>query len=122
MHLVRDAIVGLGADPTAMTPCADLAGVQGMGLVQSVTDPRTTLAQCLDSILVAELADNDGWKLLIGMAEALGMDELAERFTTALAEEDEHLLLVRRWVAERTEKQLGAKMPPMEFGEPAAHA
>jgi rubrerythrin len=119
MHLVREAIESLGADPTAMTPCADLAGVQGSGLVQSVTDPRTTLTQCLDTLLVAELADNDGWKVLIAMAEALGLDELARRFTDALAEEDQHLAFVRRCVAERLEGQLRAKMPALDFGEPA---
>jgi hypothetical protein len=90
-----------------------------MGLVQAVTDPRTTLTQCLDTLLVAELADSDAWKVAIAMAEALGMAELAERFTICLAEEDQHLALVRRWVAERLEVQLGAKMPPLEFGEPA---
>jgi hypothetical protein len=119
MHVVREAIEALGADPTAMTPMADLRGVQSMGLVQAVTDPRTTLTQCLDTLLVAELADSDAWKVAIAMAEALGMAELAERFTICLAEEDQHLALVRRWVAERLEVQLGAKMPPLEFGEPA---
>jgi hypothetical protein len=53
------------------------------------------------------------------MAEAIGQDEMARRFTDALAEEDQHLGLVRRWVAERLEVQLGAKLPPLEFGEPA---
>jgi rubrerythrin len=119
LHLVKDAIEQLGGDPTAMTPSADVKGVEAMGLVNAVTDPRTTLTQCLDTILTAELSDNDGWKLLIAMAEALGQDDLARRFTDALSEEDVHLQSIRRWVAERVEVQLGAKMPPMEFGEPA---
>lgn len=83
------------------------------------TDPRTTLTQCLDTLLVAELADNDGWKVPIAMAEALGMDELARRFTDALVEEDQHLSMVRRRIAERLEGQLGAKMPALDLGEPA---
>lgn len=120
MHLVRDAIETLGADPTAETPCADLVGVEGSGLVKVLTDPRFTLTQSLDAILVAELADNDGWKVLIAMAEALGQDDLARRFTDALAEEDRHLLQVRQWLGERLEIQLGARMPSTaEFGEPA---
>jgi rubrerythrin len=122
MHLVRETLEELGADPTTVTPGADLTGVQGMGLVQAVTDPRTTLTQCLDAVLVAELADNDGWKVLIAMAEALGQNELAQRFAQALTEEDQHLALVRRWISERLEIQLGAKMPPLEFGEPARPA
>ena len=122
MHLVKEAIEKLGGDPTAVTPCADLKGVEGMGLVQVVTDPRTTLTQCLDTILTAELADNDGWKILIAMAEALGQDELARRFADALAEEDRHLQAVRSWIAERLEIQLGKAMPSADFGEPARPA
>jgi ferritin-like protein len=119
MHLVKEAIQSLGADPTVMTPCADLSGVEGTGLLMVLTDPRFTLTQCLDALLVAELADNDSWKVLIAMAEALGQDELARRFTDALAAEDRHLVSVRTWAAERLEIQLGAKLPAVEFGEPA---
>jgi hypothetical protein len=122
LHLVKEALETMGGDPTAMTPCADLAGVQGMGLVQAVTDPRTTLTQCLDAILTAELADNDGWKLLIALTEASGQEDLARRFADALAEEDVHLQSIRRWVAERLEIQLGAKLPSADFGEPAQPA
>jgi hypothetical protein len=122
MHLVREAIETVGGDPTAMTPCADLAGVQGTGLVQALTDPRTTLTQCLDALLTAELADNDGWKLLIAMAEAIGQQQLAQRFTEALAEEDHHLASVRGWIAERLEIELGKRLPSMDFGEPAQPA
>ena len=36
--IVREALEHLGAEPTAVTPCADhLAGVKGTGLVQVVT-------------------------------------------------------------------------------------
>jgi rubrerythrin len=120
MLLVQEAIQSLGGDPTVQTPCADVMGVASMGILQVMTDPRTTLTQCLDAVLTVELTDNDGWKMLIAMAEGLGQDELAQRFTAALAEEDQHLQAVRRWLAERLEIQLGTKMPAAEFGEPAA--
>jgi hypothetical protein len=122
LHLVREALESAGGDPTAVTPCADAAGVQATGLVQLLTDPRTTLTQCLGALLTAELADNDGWKFLIAMAEAAGMDELAERFTVALAEEDHHLSSVRTWIGERLGIQLGKPLPSIEFGEPAQPA
>jgi hypothetical protein len=118
-HLCRDAMEQMGGDPTAVTPCADVMGVASMGLLQVVTDPRVTLTQALDALLTAELTDNDGWKILISMAEALAHDDLALRFSEALAAEDRHLLQVRTWIAERLELQLGAKMPAIDFGEPA---
>jgi hypothetical protein len=119
MHLVKEAVEALGGDPTAVTPAADVAAVSSMGIAQVLTDPRTTLTQCLDALLSAELADNDGWKILIAMAEAAGQDELAERFTGALAEEDHHLDSIRLWIAERLGIQLGKRLPSTEFGEPA---
>lgn len=119
MLVVTEAIEKLGGDPTAMTPCANLVGVQGSGLLQSVTDPRSTLTQCLDTLLAAELIDNDGWKLLIALAEGMDQADLAKRFTECLVEEDEHLVKVRAWVSERLEIQAGTELPPAEFGEPA---
>ncbi len=118
--LCKEAMEQMGGDPTAVTPCADVAGVASEGIVKVVTDPRTTLTQCLDALLIAELTDNDGWKTLITMAEAIGQDDLARRFTDALAEEDVHLQTIREWLAKRLEGQLGAKMPSAEFGEPAS--
>jgi len=67
--------------------------------VQVLTDPRTTLDQCLNAILVAELADNDGWMLLASLADAMGHEEMAETFREALADEAMHLANVRQWVA-----------------------
>jgi hypothetical protein len=96
--IVRDAMRQLGVDPTAMTPSADVMGVAGGGFIQAVTDPRTTLTQCLVVTLIAELADNDGWALLVDLAEALGHDDLARQFRDALTEEEDHLIRVRGWI------------------------
>ncbi len=99
-ELIREAIVSLGGDPTAITPSADVASTAQMGLPHVLTDPRTTFAQCLDTVLTAELIDNDGWAMLIYLAEALKHDDLAERFRQALEQEDQHLTSIRRWLLE----------------------
>lgn len=95
--LVQECIEALGADPTAQTPCADLVGVETMGLLQAACDPRTTLAQTLHAALSAELVDTAGWELLIELAEKVGQDDMAERFRQALQHENEHLIKVTRW-------------------------
>lgn len=95
--LIQECIEALGADPTAQTPSADLVGVETMGLLQAVTDPRTTLAQTLHAALSAELVDCAGWETLIALAEKIGQDDMAERFREALERENEHLLKVTHW-------------------------
>lgn len=98
-ELLRQALEAMGADPTVQTPSADVSGVIGMGILQVLTDPRTSVAQCLHAILIAELADNDGWRMLIDLAESLDQDDMATQFQQALAEEDRHLRQVRGWVS-----------------------
>lgn len=100
--LMNEAIVSMGADPTAMTPAANVTATVSSGLPKVLLDPRSTFAQCLDAILVAELADNEGWSMLIELAEANGLDELAVQFREAHETEEEHLELVRTWILEAT--------------------
>lgn len=99
MHfaLVGAAIQSLGGDPTAQTPSADVTGVEGMGLMQVLTDPKTTVAQALHAILVAEMTDNAAWEELIELTTQAGNDDLVARFTKALEEEQEHLEKVQDW-------------------------
>lgn len=98
--LLNRAITEIGGDPTVQSPCADVAGVASMGIVQVLTDPRSSLAQCLQAMLTAELTDNDGWQLLIKLADNLGFDDLRAEFEIALASEEEHLQNVRNWLSE----------------------
>lgn len=96
--LVQAAIQRLGGDPTYETPAADVSGVASTGLVQILTDPRTTVAQCLQAMLTAELTDNDGWQMLVQLAGTLGHDDLVSQSQSALATEQEHLTKVRGWL------------------------
>ena len=100
--IIADAIESLGCDPTSQTPCADLAGTESLGLMQAVTDPRTTIAQSLHAILVAELADQAGWEMLIALTEDHGQQAMITDFNVALTEERTHLARVQRWFEEAT--------------------
>lgn len=99
-HLLTTAITEAGGDPTVQSPSADVAAVTSMGIMQVLTDPRTSLAQCLQAILTAELTDNAGWELLIKLADNLGYEELSVQFQEALTNEEEHLVNVRSWLSE----------------------
>ena len=97
--LLTAAIEGLGADPTAMTPSANVTGVQGLGLVQSMGDPRLTIAQALSTLLAAEVIDVASWELLIELAQEFGQDELVSQFSQALAAEHKHEATVTAWMS-----------------------
>ncbi|WP_223641692.1 hypothetical protein [Corallococcus sp. EGB] len=76
--LLKEALEKLGADPTVMTPSADLTSVISMGVPAAISDARTNLRQATQALLVAELTD---------------------RFQQALDAEAEHLALVKGWLA-----------------------
>lgn len=99
-QLLTRTITEAGGDPTVQSPSADIAAVASIGILQVLTDPRTSLAQCLQALLTAELTDNAGWELLIQLADNLGYEELSTQFQEALTNEEEHLENVRSWLSE----------------------
>jgi rubrerythrin len=107
-QMLVQAMEQLGGDPTAQTPCADVTATASMGLVQVLTDPRTTLAQSLNAILTAELTDNAGWELLAQLAEEAGESELTGKFLGALSQEQEHLRVVKAWLATLVSERAGS--------------
>lgn len=119
-HLLRRSMEGIGADPTAMTPGADVVGVASLGLIQVITDPRTTLAQSLEAILIAELTDADSWRRLIEVAEAYGQDDMARDFRDAETVEVQHVARVRRWVDAAAQLEARGKMEEQPDQEEAA--
>jgi hypothetical protein len=104
MHLANSARLSvrlwIGGDPTAVTPAADVSAVMAMGLVQTLADPRTTVPQVLNAILLAELADNDAWPLLIQLAQDQDMDDVVREFRQAEVAERRHLAEIRALVAQ----------------------
>lgn len=95
--MLSDCLESLGADPTAQTPAADITGVESLGLMQVLEDPRTNLQQSLHALLVVELADNASWELLVKLAEDMGQQQMAEDFRGASRNEEDHLSHVRIW-------------------------
>jgi len=101
-HLVWETLEKLGADPTCQTPCADVSAMASQGLVQVLNDPRTSVAQCVQSLVIAERTDNDSWELLILLAEQAGLDEEVQKFKVAKSAEEKHFLYIHRWFQQLT--------------------
>lgn len=106
-RMLSQVIEQLGGDPTAQTPCADISAVAALGMVQVLTDPRTTLAQCLQALLSAEMTDNAGWELLIELATQAGHEDLVPSFQKALASEQEHETMVKQWLRKMVMEEAG---------------
>ena len=114
--MLKEALESLGADPTVVTPSADIAGVMSEGLVKVLAEPRTTLTEALKAILVAELADNDSWLVLADVAERLGHSELAGRFRTALDRRGGPPGAGRSWLTAAVDGQAGLETDAPDSG------
>lgn len=108
--MVKDTMDSIGADPTAQTPDADVAGLAGLGILKVLTEPRTSISQCLNAILSAEMTDNAGWELLVGLCEEMGLTDVASEFRRALSQEERHLQQIKAWLKQLTLGQAGAKL------------
>lgn len=100
--LLQRVVTDLGGDPTVQSPSADVAGVASLGILQVLSDPRTSITQCLQALLTTELTDSDGWSLLIRLADNLGYSDMVTEFEGALENEELHVENVRSWLAART--------------------
>ena len=116
-HLLQNAITALGGDATVQTPSADVAGVLSHGVMQVVSDPRTTIPQTLQAMLTAELVDNDGWQMLQDLAAELGQDDLEEQCRRAYEEEQEHLEKVRDWLTGMTMDEVSGSTEELDASE-----
>jgi hypothetical protein len=98
--LAQELIRGLGGDPTVFTPCANLQAIASRGLCDVLTDPRTTLIEGLDAIVVAELVDRESWEqLTFALTSAAASADVLGQVRKAQKTEEEHLSKVRTWIA-----------------------
>lgn len=105
-QLVAAEIKKLGGDDTLKSPCANVTGVASRGLMQVVSDPRTSVAQSLSAMLTVELTDNANWELLIELCDKLTLPKMVKAFEKPLRQEAEHLRKVRTWLSDDLEKKL----------------
>lgn len=100
--LLARSIEELGGDSTAQTPGANLVGIESTGLLQAVSDPRTSVVQSLHALLISELADNSGWEMLVALAVAQKHPSMLQEFEGALARQRAHLQYVKAWFERHT--------------------
>lgn len=108
--LCKDALDSLGADPTVLTPSADLQAVASSGVIDVVRDPRTNLLQCVEAMQAIELLDNACWGTLARLALAVGETKLVGYFDEPRATEARHLALITGWVETGVGRSAGVNL------------
>lgn len=98
--LVASVLEDLGADPTAVTPDANVSALAAMGLTKVLTEPRTTLLQSLEAIQIAELADNVAWVNLQELCLSMGLEDISEKFSEPIMQEKVHQEVVSDWISQ----------------------
>jgi rubrerythrin len=111
--LAQQLVRKSGGDPTAITPTANLQATASRGLADVLLDPRTSLVDCLETILIAELVDVESWSALTRAVEAIGDGEMSAQLGQALQTELDHLAKVRAWLeaVERRRTAVAKRIP-----------
>jgi hypothetical protein len=100
-HLMtaRELIIKLGGDPTVVSPRASMQVPVSASLCQLAADQRTSVADALDTLLVAELVDREAWEQLAAEIAPLCDAELEAQLREVRRAGGEHVVRVRAWLA-----------------------
>jgi bacterioferritin (cytochrome b1) len=93
---LEDQLRAIGGDAHGETEGALLVETESEGIEKVILEQRSSLAQMFHALLVAELADNAGWDLLVQIADEADDPKARRAFKKRLHEEEEHLIFVRR--------------------------
>jgi rubrerythrin len=102
---LEEQIRALGGDAHTPSEKSILVQAESQGIEHVIQrDPR--LPHDFHALLVAELADNAGWDLLVQLADEVGDRDAKKEFKKRLHEEEEHLLFVRKAVEQFAKQEL----------------
>lgn len=96
--LTQELVASNGGDPTAIMPGANLQATASQGIACALLDPRTSLIDCLEAMLIIELIDQDSWSMLARTAEPHGDAAMIDKIMQAQKVELEHLAKLRGWL------------------------
>jgi bacterioferritin (cytochrome b1) len=95
---LEQEIRSLGGNPHAETDKVRLVETESKGITEVILDGDPDIVHLFHALLLAELADNAGWDLLVQLADQAGDKRSKREFEQRLHDEQEHLVLVKRAV------------------------
>jgi bacterioferritin (cytochrome b1) len=93
---LEQQIRAAGGDAHGATDMSRLEETESQGIAKVILDGDPQLGHALHALLMAELADNAGWDLLVRIAAEAHDAEARRGFRKRLHEEEQHLLFIRR--------------------------
>jgi bacterioferritin (cytochrome b1) len=91
-------IRALGGDVDQKTDRVRMIETESKGIKEVILGGDFVPAHLFHALLAAELLDNEGWELLLELADEADDDEARGAFADRLHEEEEHVLFARRAV------------------------
>jgi len=102
---LEEQIRALGGDAHTPSEKSILVQAESQG-IEHVIERDPQLPHDFHALLVAELADNAGWDLLVQLADEVGDRDAKKEFKKRLHEEEEHLLFVRKAVEQFAKEEI----------------
>lgn len=99
VQLLERVIDDLGGEPAAITPAASREVIAMRGIGEVISDPRSSLLDGVEAMVIAELADHEQWMGLLELAREMEREDLARSFLTAQSTEHRHLSQMRVWIS-----------------------
>jgi hypothetical protein len=96
--VVHRLMTKLGGDPTVPTGSANRQAAVTGGLVELIEAPRTSLIDCLDALVIAELVDHESWRQLRLVMAPLGEVPVGMQIREIERSATEHLTAARAWL------------------------
>lgn len=95
---LEEQVRALGSDAHTETDLSELIMREARG-VKEVVETDDELPHLFHALLTAELVDENGWKLLVQLADEAEDEEALRGFIQRAREEEDHLLYMRSVVA-----------------------
>jgi rubrerythrin len=102
-----------GGDAHGTTEMSTLEGTESEGIERIILDGDPRLSHAMHALLVAELADNAGWDLLVKLAAEAHDGEAKRAFRKRLYEEVDHLAFLRKVMGRCERREVLGQMVPM---------
>lgn len=102
---LEEQVRALGSDAHTETDLSELMLREARG-VKEVIESDDELTHLFHALLTAELVDDNGWKLLVQLADEAQDQEALKSFIQRAREEEDHLVYIRTVVAAYARREI----------------